>query len=165
MQYMKLTEPMRQELWDSLNAMHQFLQQAFGSLDDEEASTAGPTGAFSPVEQVWHLADLEAEGFGARIRRLQTESNPVLPDFDGTKAARERHYRSKSLAAGLAAFRAARLTNLAALQSLTSEEWSRSGTQEGVGVVSLCDMPAFIGQHDSAHKAEIDDWKQCIGNR
>ncbi len=164
MRYMKLADPQRQKLWASLSGMHEFLQQAFGSLSVEEARTAGPAGAFSPVEQVWHLADLEAEGFGKRIRRLQSESAPVLPDFDGTKVARERHYRWLSLSAGLTAFHTARLDNIAALQSLSTEDWSRSGTQEGVGAVSLCDIPAFIFQHDLAHKAEIKQWQQYVGN-
>ncbi len=160
MQYMKLTEVQRYELMDSLAAMKTFLRKAFESLMPEEAQTPGPGGAFSPVEQVWHLADLEREGFGLRIRRLRTESNPHLPDFDGTKLAYERNYRSLSLAAGLRTFEAAREANIETLQALSPEAWVRSGTQDCVGTVSLCDMPAFMHQHDQAHIAEIREWKR-----
>jgi len=164
MRYMKLSGLQRQELWESLSGMHEFLRQAFGLLTAEAACAAGPAGTFSPVEQVWHLADLEAEGFGLRIQRLLSESGPLLPDFEGAKIARQRNYLSLSLSAGLTAFHAARQANIAALQSLSTEDWSRGGVQEGVGPVSLCDMPELISQHDAAHRAEIDQWLQPVGN-
>ena len=163
MQYMKLTEVQRHELIESLAAMETFLRKAFESLTSEEAQTLGPTGSFSPVEQVWHLADLEREGFGLRIRRLQAETNPHLSDFDGTKVARERDYRSLSLAAGLRTFEAAREANIETLKALSPEAWVRGGTQDGVGTVSLCDMPTFMHQHDQAHIAEIQEWKRFTG--
>ncbi len=163
MKFMKLAESKRQERWASLAGMHRFLEQAFAGLNPAEACIPGPEGAFSPVEQVWHLADLEAEGFGMRIQRLRREIAPVLADFDGSRVARERGYRSLSLSAGLAAFQAARRANIAALQTLSAEEWARSGTQEGVGPVSLCDMPEFIFQHDQAHQNEIRQWARQAG--
>lgn len=109
------------------------------------------------------MADLEREGFGLRIQRLQAESNPHLADFDGDAVALERNYRSLSLVEGLNAFAQARDANLAVLQSLPPEAWVRHGTQEGVGDVTLCDMPVFIRQHDEAHVAEIMAWKQAGG--
>jgi hypothetical protein len=157
---MKLTEDQRHDLMESLAAMKSFLRKTFEPLTPHEAQTPGPAGSFSPVEQVWHLADLEREGFGLRIRRLQTEANPDLSDFDGTKVARERDYRSLSLAAGLRAFEAAREADIETLQALSPEAWLRNGTQAGVGAVSLCDMPAFMRQHDQAHIAEIQEWKR-----
>lgn len=163
MQYMKLTEVQRLELMESLAAMKMFLRKVFASVTPEETQTPGPAGSFSPVEQVWHLADLEREGFGLRIQRLKTEANPQLPDFDGAKVAHERNYRSLSLAAGLRTFEAAREANIAILQLLPPQAWLRSGTQEGVGTVSLCDMPTFMHQHDQAHMAEIQEWKRFNG--
>ena len=163
MQYMRLTEVQRHELMESLAAMKTFLRETFESLTPQEIQTPGPAGSFSPVEQVWHLADLEREGFGLRIRRLQAETNPHLSDFDGTKVARERDYRSLSLAAGLRTFEAARQTNIDILQALPPEAWLRSGTEDGVGTLSLCDMPTFMHQHDQAHIAEIQEWKRVTG--
>jgi DinB superfamily len=162
MQYIKLDATRRQEFMDSLAQMKTFLFETFESLTAEEARTPGPGGSFSPVEQVWHLADLEREGFGVRIRRLKDETNPHLPDFDGDSIARERHYRSLSISDGLEAFAAARAANLFTLRTLLVETWLRNGTQEGVGPVSLCDMPVFIHQHDCAHVAEILAWKEFI---
>jgi hypothetical protein len=165
MQYMKLNRTQQKELIAALAAMKAFLRDAFGSLSPDEARLPGPGNSFSAVEQVWHLADLEREGFGLRIRRLQTEAGPHLPDFDGAAIARERDYPSLSLADGLRAFEAAREANLRTLEALPLEAWTRSGTQEGVGAVSLCDLPAFMRQHDEAHRAEIDAWRKAAARR
>jgi hypothetical protein len=164
MQYMKLDNPQREELLAQLGAMAQYLRASFDGLSPGEARRRGPAGTFAPVEQVWHLADLEREGFGERIRRLLAETNPLLADFDGTRVAAERAYLTLPLEAGLAAFESARTRNLTTLRALPDDAWSRSGTQEGVGTVSLCDMPAFLLQHDSAHRAEIEAWRRERAN-
>jgi hypothetical protein len=101
--------------------------------------------------------------FGERIRRLLGEEDPFLPDFDGARLARERDYRARSLDEGLAAFRAGREANLALLRSLGPDQWTRAGTQEGVGRVALCDLPSMMAEHDAAHRAEIEAWDQARG--
>ncbi len=133
-----------QDLLAKLAAMPAFPETAFASLAPGEVTLRGPDGAFSPVAHCWHLADLEREGFGVRLNRLRDEVDPGLPDFEGGRIATERNYKSLSLEAGMAAFRQARLDNLAVLRSLEDEEWLRSGRQAGVGKVSLRDMPRLM---------------------
>ena len=159
MRYMKLTRTQRDDLLAALAAMPGYLRTVFYGLSAEQARTPVPDGAFSPVEQVWHLADLEREGFAERIRRLMSEQEPQLADFDGTRIAAERDYRSLSLEEGLRAFAEARRRNIDSLPAQDSVLWFRRGLQEGVGDVSLCDMPDFMLQHDAAHKLEIEAWR------
>jgi hypothetical protein len=142
-------------LLDSLEAMPGELQSAARRLTAEAAVAAPADGGFSLVEQAWHLADLEREGFGARIRRLLAEKDPMLPDFDGARIAAERNYRGLSLAEGVAAFLAARTANVALLRSLPEGAWGRSGRQEGVGAITLRDVPRLMREHDDSHRAEI----------
>jgi DinB family protein len=135
--------------------MPAFLQRAARTLEGQ--ATRGPSGGgFSIVEHAWHLADLEHEGFGARLRRLLTEDDPALPDFDGARLARERNYVGRPLDGGLAAFVAARAANLAVLRSVPAESWAWAGRQEGVGVVTLNDVPRLMREHDDSHREEID---------
>lgn len=162
MQYLALSQNAREALLRALEDMPHYLERELLGLTPEQTRQQGPDGAFSPVEQVWHLADLECEGFGSRIDRLLSEPEPRLPDFDGATVAAARHYRSLSLAAGLAAFRAARQQNLTRLRTVGPVDWNRSGQQDGVGRVSLCDMPSFMSQHDAAHRAEIAAWKALV---
>jgi len=144
-----------------LAAMPEFLAERFASLAAGEATRRGPDDTFSPVEQCWHLADLEREGFGVRIQRLLRETDPFLADFDGARIAQERQYRARSLSEGLRAFQAVRAANLALLRSVGSDEWARSGTQEGVGRVSLSDLPRLMADHDASHRAEIEAWARA----
>ncbi|HKF68212.1 MAG TPA: DinB family protein [Vicinamibacterales bacterium] len=158
MRYMKLNRQDRQALVGRLAAMPDFLEVTFAGFDQAEAVERGQHGEPSPVEQCWHLADLEREGYGVRIRRLLDEPNPMLPDFDGTQVARERNYRARPLSAAIIAFREARAANLAALRQVEAGDWLRAGVQEGVGPVALCDIPAMMDEHDEAHRSEIEAW-------
>jgi hypothetical protein len=138
-----------------LGGMPAFLEESAAHFDVESARRPGTEGAFSFVQNVWHLADLEREGYGERITRLRTEDRPELPDFDGARIARERDYQSRSVREGLAAFAAARRANLARLSALTEPEWERAGVQEGVGPVTLREVPAMMLAHDTGHRDEI----------
>ena len=84
---------------------------------------------------------------------------PRVTDFPVVKGA------IRSAKGYLGAFEAARAANLATLMALSADQWFRSGTQEGVGLVSLRDMPALMRQHDESHRAEIRDWQQRFGHR
>ena len=163
MHYMALPPEQRAALLETLEQMPQYLEQQFRSLTAAMIRQQGADGSFSPVEQVWHLADLEREGFGLRIERLLSETEPRLPDFDGAAIAVARRYRSLSLTEGLAAFRQARQRNLARLRTIATDAWTRSGQQQGVGRVSLCDLPGLMSQHDAAHRGEISAWKAQFG--
>ena len=57
----------------ALQEMPDFLERALGGLSDERALQRGAGGTFAPVEQAWHLADLERDGYALRIRRLLAE--------------------------------------------------------------------------------------------
>lgn len=157
MRYMLMTREDQNTLLENLSAMPAMLAGAFHGLSPDEARMEDADGV-SPVEQCWHLADLERDGYAVRITRLLTEDEPMLPDFDGARIARERDYKSRSMSEGIAAFREARAANVAALRRLSEREWERRGTQEGVGRVGLCDVPAMMAEHDAAHRAEIEAW-------
>lgn len=161
MKYLRLDRGERKALMDGLEAMADFVATRFASISAEQAVRSGPDETLSPVEQCWHLADLEREGFGARIRRLLDEEDPFLADFDGARLARERDYHARSLDEGLAAFRAGRKENLAVLRTIAPDQWFRAGTQEGVGPVALCDLPAMMAEHDASHRAEIEAWSRA----
>lgn len=166
MRYTRLPREQRSALTARLAAMPDWLSERVRTCAPERLRVrpvaADPTAAlvpFSLLEHVWHLADLESEGFGSRIQRLRaaTDTRPLLPDFDGAAMAQARNYQSLDVEHGLSAFRAARTANLAVLASLGAPEWAHSGTQEGIGAVTLCDLPLLMAEHDAAHRAELQD--------
>lgn len=165
MKYLMLNRADQESLWSELQEMPDFLEASFGRLSRQEAGTPGLNEAFSPVEHCWHLADLEREGYAVRIRRLQEEADPWLPDFNGAQTARERNYKALSLAEGMEAFRQARLRNIAVLKTLRVDDWARQGQQEGVGAVALCDIPTMMAEHDAAHRQDIQEWMRTRRER
>ncbi|HMK92176.1 MAG TPA: hypothetical protein VK576_04190, partial [Thermoleophilia bacterium] len=76
MRYLMLNPAARAELLASLAAMPGFLERSFAGLSADEACRPGPGEVLSPVEQCWHLADLEREGYAVRIERLRREVEP-----------------------------------------------------------------------------------------
>jgi len=165
MRYLGLATMEQDTMLADLAAMPDYLATAFAALSPADAAAPGPDGALAPVEQCWHLADLEREGYGLRIERLLGEVRPVLADFDGARIARERVYRSRSLTDGLAAFRQARSENLARLRALGSADWPRTGSQDGVGPIALCDVPSMMAEHDAGHRQEIEAWQRSRDRR
>jgi ketosteroid isomerase-like protein len=94
------------------------LRDAARRLPESSWRAAPQSGSFCLVEHAWHMADLEREGFGVRLQRLLDEEEPLLPDFDGDTAARERDYTSRPLASAIEAFAGARARNLALLRAV-----------------------------------------------
>jgi hypothetical protein len=154
--YMKMTVTERESLLADLASMPDFVERMLGQLTSADALIRGSDGLLSPVEQCWHLADLERDAYAVRIQRLLREPNPDLPDFDGGRIARERNYAALALTDAVRSFREARSANIQTLRSIAGVDWFRSGSQEGVGAVSLCDIPSMMAQHDAAHRAEIE---------
>jgi hypothetical protein len=148
---------MNSQTLERLAATPDFLEHAARCLPEAHAQEPGPDGGFSFHEQVWHLADLEARGYGERIRRILAEDRPALSDFDGAREAREGRYHERSLEAGLAAFRAARARNLVVLRALSPELGDRRATQEGVGELGLADIVRMMTEHDDSHRQEIQE--------
>jgi hypothetical protein len=158
MRYLKLRREERETLLRSLREMPAWVGGFAAGLSAADEARRPAAGGFAPVEQCWHLADLEREAFAERLRRLREEDRPVLADFDGERAAVERAYLSRTCAEAVAAFAEARRRNLDLLASIRPEEWERAGTQEGAGDVMLCDLPSMMAEHDAAHRREIEAW-------
>ena len=141
----------------TLESTPALIARAAEELGEELVRRQPSSGGFSLLEHVWHLADLEREGYGVRIRRILSEEEPSLADFEGDRLARERVYRDRDLAEGLATFAIARNRNVRKLRSIHNSDWKRRGTQDGIGAVALEDIPRMMAAHDRAHTSEIAD--------
>ncbi len=141
-----------------LDRLHDFpaiLRKLAGSTGEELWRCKPANGAFALVEHAWHVADLEQEGFGARIERILDQSNPYLPDFAGHELARRRRYLEQAMWPAVTRFAATREANIQRLESVAASDWSRKGTQELVGEITLDDLLASMLRHDTAHANEL----------
>ena len=133
------------------------------SVPAEKMSVRASDGRFALVEHVWHLADLEEEGYGTRIIRLLSENHPSLPDFRGGVLAEERKYIEQDVRPALERFTRVRSMNAMLLESLSEEQRLRAGEQEGVGEVTLARVEEMMREHDGEHAAEIADLLEELG--
>lgn len=115
---------------------------------------------FSVVEQVCHLRDLEREGYSARIKKLLTENQPLLPDFDGSRIARERDYNSQDFEAAFQEFALERAENVRLMKTLSPAQLNRSGVLEGVGAITLEKLFQLMREHDQSHRKELSDLRE-----
>lgn len=148
---------------DRLERFPALVREVTATLSDSAIRTRPEGGGFAMVEQGWHLADLEVEGYTLRMARLLQESDPVWPDFDGDAVARERRYIELDLESALRRFTTARLVNVRRLRNLSEAEWNRSGTQDGVGRVTLARLMEMMAEHDASHAGEIAELLRQMG--
>ncbi|HJV90930.1 MAG TPA: DinB family protein [Holophagaceae bacterium] len=134
----------------TLSRMPERLEAWTRRLPEAALRQRSESGGFAPLEHIWHLAELEIV-FGTRLGRLRDEAQPHLEDFHGATAATVGRYLEREAAEGLARFRAARTANLAAFGALDEAQWRRGGTQEGLGPLTLAELPGRIMAHDLDH--------------
>jgi hypothetical protein len=139
----------------TLESTPALMERAAAGMSSACARRRPAGGGFSFLENIWHLADLEREGFGIRIQRILTEETPALENFDGDRVARERNYQLRDVESGLFAFAEARRANLEALRSISGLQWLRSGIQEQVGAITLADLPRRMAEHDRSHTSDV----------
>lgn len=148
---------------DKLRAFPAELRALLATAPHTRLRQRAADGTFALIEQAWHLADLEAEGYGARIAKLLEEDDPQLPDFRGDVVAEERRYLELELEPALRKFEDARARNVARMEALTDEQLQRAGEQEGVGRVTIARVVEMMAEHDAGHAREVRALLQELG--
>jgi transcriptional regulator with XRE-family HTH domain len=147
----------------TLAGMPAVLQAFATAIPEEHWRTRIPGCAFSLLEQVCHLRDIDGDGYLRRITRIVDEETPGLPDLDGSKLAEERDYQAQDLRRVLAAFVETRAAIVERLRALSPEQRARTGRQEGVGVVTITQIVAAMLTHDSEHRDELASLRDRLG--
>jgi hypothetical protein len=100
---------------------------------------------------------LENEGYLERIKKILSDPNPDLPDFDGDKVAFERQYQEQDAFSALENFKSSRRESVSFFSSLTKEQLNRTGQLEGLGKITLENLLCLMLQHDETHLKELDE--------
>ena len=110
-----------------------------------------PSEAFTALEQVCHVRDIEIDGYHVRFRRTLDEDSPTLASIDSEALARERHYAHADAARMFAEFRAARARTVELLRELGDAQLRRRAVFEGYGAVTLRGLAHYLCSHDQQH--------------
>jgi hypothetical protein len=130
------------------------LRDLFARMDPAKIRVKSNPSLFSPLEDAWHLHDIEREGYRIRIRRILTEESPVLENLDGDRLAVERRYIDLELPAAIDGFAAARAASLALLRGLPLQDWARRAEFEN-SVIDLKTLLDMMVDHDRGHLSSI----------
>jgi len=111
-------------------------------------------GEWSAAQVAAHLADAEMV-YSVRIRMILTDDNPTLVGYDQDAWAARLSMCDANLAGSVERFRTLRDANLRLYESLEEDEWSRVGTHEEQGLVTIRSTVETLIGHDRAHLDQI----------
>lgn len=151
-----------QEVLQFLHETSHTIYELIDGLPDSDLRWRNSYDQFSLLENICHLRDIEAEAYAIRINRILEESNPFLPDVDGTRLATERRYNSLNADAALHSFTASRAENLRKLEGAAAGQLEREGTLEGVGKLTLGRLAEMMREHDEAHIEDLRVLRQQL---
>lgn len=118
-------------------------------------------GKWSMIEVLAHLADTEVV-YSWRYRLTLAQERPTITGFDQDAWAQTFRYRRQAVAATLACLRVVRDANVALLEALTEEQWSREGIHEERGPESVRRMAELGAAHDLVHRAQLERIRLCV---
>jgi hypothetical protein len=117
-----------------------------------------PSEAFTAIEQLCHVRDIEVDGYHLRFHRALNEVNPILESIDSEALAKQRGYGSKGVseaAEALSAFRLAREKTVALISALSDEQLDRVAVFEGYGPLTVRSLVHYLCSHDQQHLAGL----------
>lgn len=136
------------------------LKVALAGVSKKLAMWRPAPGKWSIHEIVCHMRDAERLGYLHRYTEILAKDNPTFPDVDGDALALEGQYRRLNLREVLRDWRAARKECLAVLKKVKGTQWTRVGTHETAGPMSLETVlrRQALG-NDEAHLVQIENIK------
>jgi hypothetical protein len=125
------------------------------NLPDEDARFKPPSGAWSILEIVCHLADEEVEDFRTRLRMTLEDPTRAWPKIDPEGVAKSRKYNEQDLAKALDRFTRERTASIQWLRSLPNPHWTRAYVHPKFGPQTAGMLLASWQAHDALHLRQI----------
>lgn len=131
------------------------LHALLGGMREEDARWKPPSGNWSILEIVCHLADEEAEDFRPRVESTLRDPGEAWKRIDPERAAAERRYNERKLGDSLHRFAAERTASVAWLRSLRNPDWTTTYAHAQFGPLRAGDLMAAWAAHDALHLRQI----------
>ena len=144
------------ELLTGYRATPRVLRAITRELSEDQLNWRRDDDDWSIIEVIAHLADAEDNSID-RTRRMLAEDNPQFSEYDEKAWARDRGYRSKTLAEVLTRFRDQREAHIQTLEALDDSGWIQAGDHSTMGRLTVNSITAHMITHDMMHLAQISD--------
>ncbi|MFI4893369.1 MAG: DinB family protein [Phycisphaerales bacterium JB058] len=142
-------------LMASMDSFPAALASAIAGLSDDEARWKPPSGAWSILEIVCHLADEEAEDFRQRVFSTLDDPDKPWPGIDPEAAATDRTYNERILAEELGRFTRERAESMRLIREFQDPDWDRAHTHPSIGKLRAGDIMVSWAVHDMLHLRQI----------
>ncbi len=144
-----------ERLISSLARFGSVLPVLVGDISDEDVRWKPPSGNWSILEIVSHLADEEVEDFRVRIKLTLEDPTRDWPPIDPEKAAVDRDYNSAKLNETVERFVRERESSVEFLKGLKSPNWHQSHNHPKFGPIQAGEVLAAWAAHDQLHVRQI----------
>ncbi len=121
----------------------------------EEARFKPPTGAWSILEIINHLADEEVDDFRRRLELILRDPALPWPPIDPEGVAAARQYNQQDLDESVDRFMRQRAESVRWLRSLGRVDWAAEHAHPTAGPISTGDLLASWAAHDALHLRQI----------
>jgi hypothetical protein len=131
------------------------LEHILKNISEDQAHDLhdGPEG-WSIIEIVCHLRDFD-EIFYNRAQMMLAQDHPQLPAYDHEAMAIEKDYQAEELAYVYYDLKASRERFVEFFESLTNEQWERTGVHPERESFTMTDAVMQVGIHDLSHIEQI----------
>ncbi|CAN5625410.1 bacillithiol transferase BstA [soil metagenome] len=144
------------EMLTAYRATPRTLQALVDGLDESQLRWRRDEDAWSIIEVIAHLADAE-DNSHERVRRMLAGGRPQFQDYDEKAWARDRDYRSKTLADVLSRFCDQRAAHVQTLEALDEPGWQQFGDHTTLGTITVASITEHMITHDMMHLGQISD--------
>lgn len=149
-----MTTPEMKVQLDAMAAFPATLKQQVKGIDEQALHYRPSPDAWSIVEIVGHIMEVEALWAG-RIRQMLASDHPVFPPYDPDDVVQQRDFQHKLPDGMLITFAERRAEHIEFLRALRAPQLARTGVHAVRGVVSVADGIAILAGHDQSHSEQI----------
>ncbi|HET7024905.1 MAG TPA: DinB family protein [Gemmatimonadales bacterium] len=163
-----MTSAERQKLIRQYAAGPAKIKAALAQVPAEALQWRPGPGKWSVHEIVIHCADSEVQAH-TRIRTLLADADPIIHAYDQDRWAVELDYHRRPLAPALATIEAVRANTVALLESLTDQQWARTGRHTESGPYSAEKWVTVYAIHLDRERHEgqilrnLEAWRKASG--
>jgi uncharacterized damage-inducible protein DinB len=153
---------MNRDLIESFAAGGEILRRAVQGLSRDDLLARPGPGAWSIQELIVHMADSDEIAID-RMKRVLTEDNPALLYADESAYIARLQPHEQSLEDALTLFEVGRRQWSRVLRTLPNEAFSRTGTHNRRGVVTLGEMVSGYTKHLEHHLVFLNAKRERLG--
>lgn len=157
-----MTPEQRRGMIDRIRRLPADLEAAVKGISDAQLDTPYRDGGWTVRQVVHHLVDSHMNSV-IRMKLILTEEHPALKPYDQEEWAELPDTKALPIQDSLLQLKALHKRWCYLMESLTDEQWQRSGYHPENGDMILEDFLKIYSRHGQNHLKQITDLKEKMG--